>query len=605
MNKKAKRFLFITGGAICVAILVFALKLLLDLPYRFKLPEMPDLQGSPLPLIEQISKASEKAHKNPSSDNLGLLAMAYHSSSYYDKAAQCYKLAIRKNKSKWIWSYYLGYLNQEMGESNTAIENFRDVIKENPAIYQAWYYVGEGYRNLGSNYKAEVAFQKITNLQEKSGPESTTSRNDYFPLRVYAMFQLSRIYINSSRVELAEETLKQILQFHRSFGPAYRFLGSVYRLKGDSVLSKYNIVRANDLADFTPPIDTLIDKLALLSKSEIYILKQIDLAEKGLYPDWGLVIANNGLKQLPENKYLLSKVIKLYLRLDLGNQALPYLNKHISFYRDDFNEIKEVADILYDKGFISQSLIYYNLSAKLKPNDFEVQSSLALCLWNGGMQQNAISQVKDFLDKNKNNTNALKAGISFFITVGDKEKAVLYLDRLRRYSDSNSDPIVTRFEGMIAENDGRILEAITFYSKSLNSDPANLSTNRYLGNILLKQEMWDKAISHYRKALVYHPNEPEFLERLGTVLVSCPNNKFRDYNAAKEFSERAFIHTGCPTEILISAAKSLSEAYSALGDKRNAYTFMNITISMAKSQNAPKEFIAELEKRLKLFASSN
>ena len=602
MNKKRKRFLYISGVAICLAILVFALKLIFDYPYRSKLPDTPDLQGSPIPLREQISEASLKAYKNPSSDNIGMLGMVYHSSAYYDKAAQCYKLAARKNKSKWIWNYYRGYLNQEMGESNTAIDNFRDVIKENPAVYHAWYYVGEGYRNLGANFKAEVAFQKVANLQEKSGPEKTNTRTDYFPLRAYAMFQLSRIYIISDRIDLAEQTLKQILQFHRSFGPAYRFLASVYRLKGDSVLSRYNIVRANDLADFTPPVDTLIDKLALLSKSELYLLKQIDLAEKGIYPEWGLAIANNGLKQFPENKYLISKVIKLLLGLDSGNRALPYLDKHIRLYNNDFNELKVVADLLYEKGFISQSLIYYNLTTKLKPDDFEVNSSLASCLWNGGMQQNAISQVTDFLEKNKYNKEALTSAISFFIMAGDREKAVSYLDRLRRLS--NSDAIVTKLEGMIAENDGKIQKASALYSTSFKRNPVDLSNNRYLGNILIKQKEWDKAMIHYRKALEYHPNEPEFLERLGTLLVSCPDIKLRDYKAAKEFSERAFIHTGCPSEILISAAKSLSEAYSALGDKRNARTFMNITINMAKNQNAPKEYVKELEKRLKVFTDS-
>ncbi len=266
MIKKKKRILIVTGGIICIAILVFILKFVIDLPYRSKLPDIPDLSSSSALLTEQILSASLKAHRNPSADNMGELGMIYHSSAYYDKAAQCYTLACKRNKSKWIWSYFLGYLNQEMGESQKSIENFRDVIKVNPDNYHAWYYVGEGYRNLGENYKAEVAYEKNANLQEKSNPEKATTRNDYFPMRAYAMFQLSRIYINSDRVDRAELTLKQILQFHRSIRTSYRFLASVYRLKGDSVQSKYNIVHADHLVDFTPPVDTIIDKLALLSK---------------------------------------------------------------------------------------------------------------------------------------------------------------------------------------------------------------------------------------------------------------------------------------------------------------------------------------------------
>lgn len=602
MNRK-KRLIIIAGGIICLAVLVFAVKFLVDLPYRSKLPVVPDLQGNSAPLTEQILNASRKAHRNPSADNMGELGMIYHSSANYDRAAQCYMLANKRNKSKWIWSYYLGYLNQEIGETNKSVENFRDVIKENPENYQAWYYVGEGYRNLGENYKAEVAYQKVANLQEKRGIEKTTTRNDYFPLRAYSMFQLSRIYINSNRVDLAEQTLNQILQFHRSFGPAYRFLASVYRLKGDSVKSKYNIIRANDLADFTPPVDTLIDKLALMSKSELYLLKQIDIAEKGIYYEWGLAIAKNGLKQMPENKYMISKAIKLYLRLDYGKEALPYLDKHMNLYKEDFIEIKDVADLLYDKGFNSQSLMYYNQAAKLKPEDIEIQSSIALCLWNGGMKQYASDQVKSFLEKHKESIDALASGVSFFIKAGDRENAILYLDKLKHLSPDNAKAKL--YSGMIAENDKKIPEAIAQYESSFNSDPSDLLAVQYLGNILIRNKLWVKAINLYKRALEFHPNEPEILERLASLLVLCPDTTMRDYEAGREYSERAFIHKSCPAEILLSAAKCLAEAYSALGDNRNAYTFMNITISLAKTQNAPKDYITTLEEKLKQYNSSN
>lgn len=602
MSKNKKRIRYIIVATVCLAGLLFVLKFLVDLPYRSELPEIPDLEGSPAPLTEQIIKASKKTRRNPTAENLGMAGMVYHSSAFYDQAARCYKLAVRKNKSEWIWTYYLGYLNTEMGESDSAIDNFRNVIKIDPKIYQAWYYVGEGYENKGESYKAEVAFQKIANLQDKRGKEKSATRNDYFPLRAYAMFQLARIYINSNRVELAEQTLQQIIQFHRTFGAAYRLLGNVYRLKGDSTLSRYNIVRANDLADFTPPVDTLIDKLALMSRSEMYLLKQIDIAEKSIYPEWALTIAIKGVKQLPDNKYLISKLIKLYLRLDFGEQVLPYLDKHMYYYNEDFAEIKEVADLLYEKGLNSQAMLYYNRASVLKPGNIDVQTSLAMCLWNEGMHKDAITHITGLLDKENSNPEALAGGVTFFIKGGERENAIKYINRLKQIAPQ--DARTKKLSGMIAENDGKAEEAISLYEASFNGDPSDKSTIRYLGNILLKQKMWSKAEAHYRKALEYHPNEPDFLERLGTLLVVCPDIKVRNYKEAKEYSERAFIHTDCPAEVLISAAKSLAESYAALGDFANASTFCNITINLAKNQNAPKEFVSDLEKKLKFYSTA-
>jgi hypothetical protein len=88
MDKKKNRILIVAGGIICLAIISLIMKFVIDLPYRSKLPDIPDLKGSSAPLTEQILNASLKAHRNPSADNIGKLGMIYHSSAYYDKAAQ-------------------------------------------------------------------------------------------------------------------------------------------------------------------------------------------------------------------------------------------------------------------------------------------------------------------------------------------------------------------------------------------------------------------------------------------------------------------------------------------------------------------------------------
>src|SRR5674476_618680 len=71
MSGKKKRIITIAGGIICLAVLVLVINFVVDLPYRSKLPDVPDLKGSPAPLTEQILDASIKAHRNPSADNIG------------------------------------------------------------------------------------------------------------------------------------------------------------------------------------------------------------------------------------------------------------------------------------------------------------------------------------------------------------------------------------------------------------------------------------------------------------------------------------------------------------------------------------------------------
>ena len=71
------------------------------------------------------------------------------------------------------------------------------------------------------------------------------------------MFQLSRIYFDKGEMDLTESTLKKIIQDNRSFGPAYRLLGNLYSLSGDTALSKKYTTRANDLVAFAPTFPLL------------------------------------------------------------------------------------------------------------------------------------------------------------------------------------------------------------------------------------------------------------------------------------------------------------------------------------------------------------
>ena len=81
--------------------------------------------------------------------------------------------------------------------------------------------------------------------------------------------------------------------------------------------------------------------------------------------------------------------------------------------------------------------------------------------------------------------------------------------------------------------------------------------------------MWDKAINHFRLALVSYPNEPFLLEGLGNLLISCPDSGLINVNEGKEYSERAFINFKSPFATKISAGENLSTAYAMSGDKKN------------------------------------
>lgn len=576
MNKKRKIILYISGLAVCLAVSVFAVKFILDAPYRSKLPEYPDSGNISKTLKNQISDAGLKAYLNPTVDNLGELGMVYHSSVLYDKATLCYRLAIEKSKREWIWNYYLGYLNLEQGESKASIENFKQVVERNPRNWMALFYTGEAYQNLGLTANAESIYRRIASSDVDSDIR-IKSRENYFPLQTYAMYNLARIYLSSSRLDSAEMTLKEIIKRQWTFGPAYRLLGNVYTKKGDSYLGKKFITRASDLAEYNPPVDTLIDKIALISRSDQYLLKQIDVAKMSYNFNWEYKLCSHAMKYIPENKFLISNAIVLYFILGKDKEVLPLLDRHLKSYSDDFEELMKLADLLVSKGFEAQAMNYFNQAKKIQPGT----SRLALWLLQNGKKSEAVILLNEQLKKEPDNERILTDAVHIYLNLGEKQKALAYLTHLKQLYPSSLE--AKKATGLLFEMDGNIKEAMPIYEEISKDKQKDLSIIKYLATLYFKNKMWEKAILNYRSGLENYPNDPEILDGLGNLLISCPDIKLRNVNEGREYSERAYIHYKCPPATRINAARCLATAYAMLGDKGRASWFIKVTLNMVRS----------------------
>lgn len=589
MGNKMRILLKISGIILCLTLLILTTKFILDTPYRKLLPEYPDFKDVSKPVQDQIIAEGRKTYFNPTDNNLGTLGMIYYSSSFYDKAAQCYELAVKKNSQKWIWSYYLGYLNLEQSESKTSIENFKLVLEKNPGNSMALFHIGEAYRDLGINNEAINVFKKIINSDNPDFDGNVTLRESFFPLKTYAMFHLARIYLKSNQLDSAELYLKELIKTNISFGPAYRVLGNVYTLKGNVQMGKDYTIRANDLAEYTPPQDPQIDKIVMLSRSDIYLLKQIDDAIRSNNYKFALALCNHALKYLPENKYFVSKAIFGYLSMGSDKMALPYLDRHIKYYSQDFNELINTAQILYDKGYMPQAMKYFNQAKKIKPGN----SRLAIWLSERGMTEDAVNLITDQLKKDPENLKTLADAVHLMWKLNDKEMATVYLNTLKRLAPLNVESL--KLTGMMAEADGKLKDAISEYEEALKKDPKDIFLIKYLAKIYVREQMWDKAINHFWATLKTYPNEPILLQGLGNIMVSCPDTKLLNINEGREYAERAFINYKSSIQIIVAAGENLASAYAILGDKKQCAKYIRLTINQANNENVAQDYMTFFE----------
>jgi tetratricopeptide (TPR) repeat protein len=593
MNIKIRRK--VITYAILIIVIISAALYLPVMYYGNKIPDLPELSKLNNCLQNRLMETNRKAHRNPTSNNIGTLGTVYHSSQFYEKAAECYTLAIRRDASRWIWSYYLGCLDKEISKSEEAIHNFKRVLEKNPGAFHALYYLGEEYQNLGMDEDALASFSKLTGDNLDINKHSTNFRNDIFPLSVYAKYQASRIYLNLRKLDKAQEILLDILRYN-TYGPAYKLLGNVYSIRGDHAASETCLIRSNELIHITAPVDTLLDLLAFRSNSEAYILKQVDQADYDSYADWAVVLIKNALRCAPDDKYVISKAVRILIRTRSGDEALQLLDRHFKMYNDDLTELKEVADLLYNNKFYDEAVKYYLRTRELDPGDTEIQANLVLSMLRENKVQEAENLLESFVRDQPENPEVIINACYISIIIEKRDKAEQYLERLNKISPSN--PRGLLLSGLIRLQDGKTKEAETLFRASFRIKP-EIPSIESLGDLLTEQKKWKEAIEHFSFALKSFPNEPLVLLKLGVLLVSCQDENLRDYDKGIEYLERLIVHRSCPPDYLLTAASSLSQAYKALGDQKKAAAYSKFANNIFQSGLTTRELIVNLENELK------
>lgn len=560
------------------------------------LPDIDNLAPLTTAVKDQIEDVYALIRQNPNAENIGELGMVYHASALYIEAAQCYKLAISMDDSEWKWNYYLGFLSMEMGNSNDAIENFTRVKSMNESVGLAYYYLGEEFKNVRNYELAEQNLRKISDSGNAKIIPSGTTRSDHFKLSTYATYELSRIYFETEKFESAEKILLKLIEDDKLFGSSYKLLGNIYNLRGDTIRGKKFTVRANDLIQFSPPVDTLIDKLVLLSRSELFLLKKIDEAIRGFHSDWAHQLVNHGLEYLPDNRYMIAKAIEVFLWKNLTDRAIALTDKHIALFKGDYTEIKNMGMIFFQKGLYSQATKYWEQALELKPDELIIRQSLVKSLWSSGNKAESLKILEEILKENRGNQDVLAEATDLLFQYGEKDKAVANLSILLNLYPSN--PKAKRLEGQMAQANGEIEKAISLYESSLLNAPDDEQTIRFLGELYLSKQKWENYIRLYKNAQEHDANNPDFLARLGEALISTPVETLRDIETGKDYMERAFTYYNCPPDILIASGSQLAYAYSLLGDKKKAITTISQTINIGRRQKIPASQQSRLENML-------
>lgn len=580
--------------SITICLVIMALSFAFYFRHNAKnIPSIPASANINPYLKEQVDSTRKKAVYFPSAGNIGNLGMVYNSAEYYDEATKCYTIAAGKDPASWEWNYYLGYMNLELGKSEAAVQAFGKIIKRSPVRYMAMYYTASAWQNLNVPDSAEKYFRLAGEADTKLFTSAAKSRMNFFPLPVYAKFRFASLCMNTNRNEIAEKILNEITRDYVTFGPAYRQLSNLYSMKGDSAQSRYYSSRANDLTIFSPPPDSLIDKLSLISRSDVFLMKQIDIAIRSANSRWAVDLLRHGLVYLSDNKFFISRAVKQFLSVGMSKAALPYIDRHFSFFSDDSGELLETGRLLADAGLTEQAGRYFTRAFENSKNNAGVQSEIALLFVQKGLKQEGLKLMSGLLNEARSNAKIASDAAFMYLELNDRENTLKYFELIKQLSPG--DVKLDILNAIVAEKDGKTGEAASLYEKAFARDTRNIYVIDHLSNIYLREEQWGKAVSFLKKALTVYPNSSALQEKLGGLLVACPDPAFRNIPAGREYSERAFINYNYTIPVRISAGRNLALAYYDMGDIRNARLYIGKTVMIAENNNVSKDYLKNLE----------
>jgi tetratricopeptide (TPR) repeat protein len=586
----------IISGLITILILVIHCNRSSDNTSKYNLPKLSaDIKLS-RPVEIQIQAAEKEVLKHPASGNFGQLGTIYHSNAFYKEAKECYLLAINSDPEKWIWNYYLGYLYSELGETDQAINHLTKAADLNPKAFYAAYYLGELHSKQGNTPKAEEIFSHLVMSAEVDSIQDTEIHNNLYPLKVYAQLSLARLYMNTERLDPAIRILQSVIYSYPDYGPAYRLLSNIYSQQGNDKLSLENNERANELGQFIPLVDPLIARLAILSRSDEYILKQIDIAAFAGNQDWAKKLLDHALIFMPDNPFLISKSIQFYLLYGFGDNIDQKIGIHYSASFNDFNELAKLAALFNKYGKYGWAIMYYERCRQLKPDDFVILHNLAINYANTGDVKNTEILIDKLLVAKPDDTDFIADAATIYIKLGENDKAMSLIGRIEKLTPDN--PIINKLMAGVSLNKNEPQLADQYYIKFFRKVPDDLEAIHYLGMRYIEKKSWNDAIRHYKKGLAYFPNNPSFIEKLGSIYYNCPDISLRDITQARYYLERAYLSIKSSAETRISSGKNLAAIYASENKWEKAIQIVTTIRTMAIMRKYPQYEIIQMTKIL-------
>jgi tetratricopeptide (TPR) repeat protein len=397
-------------------------------PDKRDLPPIPKLAMAAYSpkLRVQVEKAYAALEQKPDdADANGSLGMLLHAFEQLDSAEVCYRRAHRLDPKRFQWAYYLGIIQALGGKNAEASANLQDAIRIDPGYVPARLKLVEVLLGLGQFDESRRICESILKENPQVAP---------------AYYWLGRIAAENGQIAEAEENYRKACELWPTYGTAHYALALAYRKSGDAPRAKLEMASYQKYrADNDPqPEDPMLEAVRALDNSALaHLMKGVDLENAGQI-EQALAEHEEAVRQDPKLVQALANLISLYARTgqpektERTYRAIVAINPNLPQSHYDYGVF------MVSRGRFPEAESAFREALKSSPNYAEAHSNLGAMLERKGKVDQAAREYQAAID-NKPNFRQAHYQLGHLLLMQKKTKdAIAQLSQTLTPEDANT-----------------------------------------------------------------------------------------------------------------------------------------------------------------------
>jgi tetratricopeptide (TPR) repeat protein len=484
-----------------------------SLPADF--PGLPDLKSQNSALRRLLQEADARVRSHPgSADEIGRLAMIYHSNQFQEQADGAYAIAARLASADYRWPYGRALVREERGEDPAAL--LRDSIRLKPDFLPALQKLADTYFKQGSLEEAARCYDSALSAGARPVPQ--------------AVFGLARIAARQSNWTRVTDLLLPLSLDYPLLRPARQLLAEAYEAEGRRQQSEAErgVLLRSDLTALPPIPDPFADELLGLCCSSTRLLKEAGLKSRFGAVDAAIAIARRAVEVEPgdaDARHYLGRTLLDTRGSDpqAVDEALFQLTEGLRLKPEDRLPLWYFGTFFFRQPKTEGAI--GRLRALLEQNSgtAEAQYYLGIVSFHQRNVPEAVSHYEEALKRNPEYAEAWhKLGL-IRAAEGNTADAIAFFHQALRFKPTL--PLARSNLGVALDQQGRTGEAIREFEEALRVHPDDGPTHMYLAIALTKSGQHETASRHFREAVRISPDDPEARYGFGCSLANSRDVK--------------------------------------------------------------------------------